>query len=217
MGSYPRPGISGASSAALRMMPTLYIAGESAGTKNRPREFSMPISAAATATRVRNGRRMRVRSTVSSSLPGTSAYEPASRRTSGSVKSMPARTSAPVTVTSAFRSWLASRHAAVRPSCVSRRMKAGTKAALIAPSANRSRSRLGIFVATLKASIALPAPNSAASTWSRSRPSRRLVSVAAPTTPAERASRPDADPPAGGDGGAEAELGSEEFMWRSGR
>ena len=96
--------MSGTSSAPLRMMPTLYMAGESAGTKNRLSEFNMPISAAATATSVRNGRRMRVRSTVSSSLPGTSAYVPASSRTSGSAKSIPARTSAPVTVTSAFRS-----------------------------------------------------------------------------------------------------------------
>ena len=96
--------MSGTSSAPLRMMPTLYIAGESAGTKNRLSEFSMPISAAATDTRVRNGRRMRVRSTVSSSLPATFAYEPASSPTSGSANSMPASTSAPVAVTSAFRS-----------------------------------------------------------------------------------------------------------------
>ena len=62
--------MSGTSSAPLMMMPTLYIAGERAGVKNRLREFSIPISAAATATRDRKGRRMRVRSTVSSSLPG---------------------------------------------------------------------------------------------------------------------------------------------------
>ena len=55
------------------MMPTLYMAGESAGTKNRFNEFSMPIIVAATATSVRKGRRMRVSSTVSSSLPGTAA------------------------------------------------------------------------------------------------------------------------------------------------
>ena len=39
------------------------------------------------------------------------------------------------------------------------RMNTGTKAALIAPSANRSRTRFGIRNATLKASMALPAPN----------------------------------------------------------
>ena len=38
-------------------------------------------------------------------------------------------------------------------------MNVGTNAALIAPSANRSRTRFGILNATLKASIALPAPN----------------------------------------------------------
>ena len=42
--------------------------------------------------------------------------------------------------------------------------------------------------ATLKASIALPAPNIDASTWSRTRPSTRLVIVAAPAEAAERAS-----------------------------
>ena len=38
-------------------------------------------------------------------------------------------------------------------------MKVGTNAALIAPSAKRSRIRLGMRAATLKASIASVAPN----------------------------------------------------------
>src|SRR5882672_175340 len=58
----------------------------------------------------------------------------------------------------------------------------------MAPSANRSRRRLGIRNATLNASIALPAPKSEASNWSRATPRMRLVIVAPPTEAAERAS-----------------------------
>src|SRR5882672_3488308 len=67
-------------------------------------------------------------------------------------------------------------------------MNTGTNAALMAPSANRSRTRLGIRNATLNASIALPAPNMDASTWSRTSPRMRLAIVAAPADAAERAS-----------------------------
>ena len=67
-------------------------------------------------------------------------------------------------------------------------MNTGTNAALMAPSANRSRTRLGIRKATLNASIALPAPNIDASTWSRTSPKMRLVIVATPADAAERAS-----------------------------
>src|SRR5262249_28936056 len=64
------------------------------------------------------------------------------------------------------------------------RVKVGTNAALIAPSAKRSRIRLGMRNATRKASISSPAPKSPASTVSRTRPRMRLVSVAAPPRPA---------------------------------
>ena len=56
----------------------------------------------------------------------------------------------------------------------------GTNAALIAPSANRSRSRLGMRNATLYASMAAPAPKKAATTCSRTTPRMRLVRVARP-------------------------------------
>src|SRR5262249_23705910 len=79
--------------------------------------------------------------------------------------------------------------AAVRSPDASCRMKTGTNAALMAPSANRSRTRFGIRKATLNASMALPAPNIDASTWSRTRPRMRLVIVAAPADAAERGSR----------------------------
>ena len=48
----------------------------------------MPMQAAATATRMRNGAMTRVSCTVSSNLPGTAAKSPASSRTSGWAKTM---------------------------------------------------------------------------------------------------------------------------------
>src|SRR5688572_10372618 len=58
----------------------------------------------------------------------------------------------------------------------------------MAPSAKRSRTRLGIRKATLYASIAAVAPKKCARTCSRTRPRIRLVMVAAPAEAAERAS-----------------------------
>jgi hypothetical protein len=69
-----------------------------------------------------------------------------------------------VTTSSAFNTLLPSRQAACLPSTVSTRVKVGTNAALIDPSANRSRTRFGIRNATMNASISLLAPNRAAST-----------------------------------------------------
>src|SRR4029079_2168501 len=100
-----------------------------------------------------------------------------------------ATTSMPVTTSSALITLLPSPHADVRSPDASCRMKTGTNAALIAPSANKSRTRFGIRKATLKASMAFPAPNIDASTWSRTRPRMRLVIVAAAGEPAERAIR----------------------------
>ena len=51
-------------------------------------------------------------------------------------------------------------------------------AAESAPSANRSRSRLGTRNATLNASVAIPAPKNAAITCSRASPSTRDAMVA---------------------------------------
>src|SRR5580704_5876610 len=58
-----------------------------------------------------------------------------------------------------------------------------------APSANRSRVRLGMRNPRLKASLIRPAPNRRAITVSRSSPVTRLISTASETTPAERTSR----------------------------
>ena len=54
-----------------------------------------------------------------------------------------------VTTSSALINWLPTCQASTFPLSVSCRMKVGTKAALIAPSANSSRIRFGIRYATL--------------------------------------------------------------------
>ena len=69
----PTAGMTGTRRTAQAIVATLNIAGDSAGTKNLCSEFNIPMNAAAIATQVRNGSMMRVRKTVSSSLPGTSA------------------------------------------------------------------------------------------------------------------------------------------------
>ena len=124
----------------------------------------MPIAAAAIATIVRKGSRMRVSCAVSSSFPGTRAKSPAYSATSGRAKTMPSTTSAPVVIARPFTTLLPRRHAPAFPLSESSRVKVGTNAALIAPSANRSRTRFGTRNATTKASMSLPAPKNAAST-----------------------------------------------------
>ena len=78
----------------------------------------------------------------------------------------------------------ASRHAARSPSTAVVLLKVVTKAVDNAPSANRSRNRLGMRKAMVNASMTRPPPNSAAKICSRARPSTRLHSTASPTTPA---------------------------------
>ena len=191
IGSRPTLGISGLSATAARIVATLNIAGESDGTKNRRSEFSMPIIAAATASVVRNGSMIRVRSVVSSSLPGTAAKFGTNQAVICGAITTPMMTSTIVTRTSAFITRLPTRKAASLPCVVSVRVKVGTKAAVIAPSAKRSRNRLGMRNATLNASICMLAlaPNMAASTVSRTTPRTRLAAVAAPIRPADFASR----------------------------
>jgi hypothetical protein len=71
IGATPSLAASGTSRSAHTIVPTLNIAGDSAGTKKRCRAFNIPISTAATVTIVRNGNMIRVNRIVSSSLPGT--------------------------------------------------------------------------------------------------------------------------------------------------
>ena len=113
----------------------------------------------------------------------------ASAFTSHGVVSQPTTHRPSSTSSSVDISWRPSFHASSSPRVWWTAVKVGTNAEDIAPSANRSRSRLGMRNATLKASVAKPAPNSTAITCSRASPSTRDSRVAAPTVPAWRATR----------------------------
>ena len=80
--------------------------------------------------------------------------------------------------------------AASWPSAASRPLKAGTKAALNAPSPNRRRNRLGSLVATKNASATGPAPNRAARMTSRRKPRTRLAMVQPPMVRMPRSMAP---------------------------
>ncbi len=78
----------------------------------------------------------------------------------------------------------ARRQAASSPPRAMVLLKVVTNAVDSAPSANKSRSRLGMRNATVKASSARPPPNRAANINSRARPSTRLHITAKPMMPA---------------------------------
>ena len=65
-------------------------------------------------------------------------------------------------------------------------MKVGTNADDSAPSANKSRVRLGMRKPNIKASYAWPAPNIRAMMPSRTKPLMRLMKTASDATPALR-------------------------------
>src|SRR5262245_35598613 len=139
--------------------------------------------------KVRNGIMIRDSQTVSAICPGIATYSLVTKRpTSGSAKMMPITTRTPVISSSALVALTPRRIADGLPSVVRRRVKVGTNAALITPSANRSRSRFGTRKAIRYASMSLLAPNKPASTCSRTTPKSRLASVAALPEAAERAS-----------------------------
>ena len=72
------------------------------------------------------------------------------------------------------------------------RARAGTSAAEKAPSARRRRRVLGTWNMTVKTSTVPPAPNTAASTAARTKPSARLAAVQAMSTAAVRSVPPEA-------------------------
>jgi len=189
IGGWPVARQSGIRPTPNATMPTFMSAGAIAGTANRPRAFSMPIAAAASATSGSIGSITRVSSTVSSILPGTEANPAANARTSHGAASQPIAHSANSTEPSVIMSWRPNAQASSSPRRCSISVNVGTNAEDIAPSANRSRSRFGIRNATLNASVANPAPNRIAIACSRTRPMTRESSVAAPTVPALRATR----------------------------
>ena len=97
---------------------------------------------------------------------------------------MPTTHSTPSTEAVIVATLFASRHASSSLPRAMVLLKVVTKAVDNAPSAKRSRSKLGMRNAAVKASIAMPPPNSAAKICSRTRPSSRLHMTARPMMPA---------------------------------
>ena len=146
--------------------------------------LSMPMTSAASETSRMNGNMMRVSVTVSAALAGLKPG--ASVATSCGENTMPSTHIAPRTTAAMVAILLASRQAAASLLRAAVLLKVATKAVDSAPSANRSRSRLGMRNAAVNASMAPPPPNSAAQTCSRMSPSTRLHMTARPMTPAAR-------------------------------
>src|SRR5882762_2285219 len=151
---------------------------------NTLRAFSMPSTSAASDTSRMNGYMTRVRVTVSAALPGSKPG--ASAATSQGAVMTPSTVMALRKTAVRVATLSASRQAAASFSSAAVRVNTVTNAVDSAPSANRSRSRLGMRKAMVNASMTRPPPNSAAKICSRARPSTRLQSTASPTTPAAR-------------------------------
>ena len=141
-----------------RIIDRLRKTGAIAGIKNSPSELRMPIEIAAHDTASRNGNMMRVMVTVTSNFSGFEVNSGARVLTSSGLAIIPTSVSMPTTTRMAQNVRLVSLKAFCCPSFSRIPLNVGTKAALIAPSANRSRNRFGIRKATLKASVQMPAP-----------------------------------------------------------
>ena len=96
---------------------------------------------------------------------------------------MPIKANTPVP-NSRVHNTASSRRNAVSLDFSNARVNWGTKAALMAPSAKRSRNKLGMRNAILNASATSEAPKRNAKTCSRTRPPMRLKKVATPMAPA---------------------------------
>jgi hypothetical protein len=157
-----------------------------AGIPNTLRLLSIPMATAARVTINRNGNMMRVIWTVSAVLPGMVSKPGAIHATTIGAATMPASVIMPTTISRALITRLASRQAAPAPWRVRVCENVVTNAADRAPSAKRSRSRLGMRKAVMNASSSRPAPKTIAKTCSRTRPRMRLPNTARLTTPAWR-------------------------------
>ena len=144
--------------------------------------LSMPITSAASDTSRMNGNMMRVSVAVSAALPGSNPG--ASVATNCGENTIPSRQMTLSTIVVSVATLLASRQAAASPPRAMVLLNVVTKAVDSAPSANRSRSRLGMRNAAVKASMAPPPPNNAAQICSRANPSSRLHITARPIIPA---------------------------------
>ena len=115
-----------------------------AGTPNTNLAFSIPITAAASDTNRMKGNRIRVSRTASSNFPGTWWKPKLVTSTMAGAKTIAATQMIPIRKIIALRIRLARSHAGRSPSFSQVAVNIVVKATDRAPSANRSRSRLGM-------------------------------------------------------------------------
>src|SRR5204863_3652617 len=140
---------------------------------------------AASDTSNMKGHMMRVSKMVSSVLSGDQ-FPHVKSSTSCGANTMPSSVTTLMKTAVRVATLFASRHADSSPSTVIFFENVVMNAVESAPSANKSRSRLGNRNAIRNASRFLPAPKRPANTISRIKPSIRLDRIAKPTIPAAR-------------------------------
>src|SRR5436190_1778539 len=173
MRSMPARANTGTSHHTAAIMATLRSTGVAAGTAKRFQVLRTPADSETSEMKPMYGNMTRVMTTASSKR---SRPEAMSHTTTGAATTptmhVTTRTENSTVATASTSCWVAS-----SPSAARVRASVGTKACENAPSANSRRSRLGMQKATLKASNIAPAPNTEATTTSRSRPVTRDASV----------------------------------------
>ena len=170
------------------MEPILKKLEARAGTVKRFVAFSIPITRAASETIRMKGYIILVSSIVRAAF---SAGKPGARKPMNSAaKITPSNETRLIKIVVSVAILEASFHAEFSPSVAIRWENTVTKAVERAPSAKRSRSRLGARKAVKKASMPRPAPKSPAKMSSRSSPRTRLSMTAPATTPAARVFKP---------------------------
>ena len=175
-----------ASSEMARIIPTFWTAGPSALAKNRPCAFSAPAASAASPTKTTYGNITRVRSTASPPRAGSSAMPGAIAVTSHGAVAMPSSAVTPRATSASAKTARSIRRTSGRDCVTKYSEKTGIIAVDKAPSARRRRRMFGIRNATKNASVTGPAPNTSATTMSRTKPTTRLTSVALPMDPSAR-------------------------------
>src|SRR5207244_11055330 len=132
-----------------------------------------------------NGHMIRVSKIVSAVLSGDQAPHVKSSTSCGA-NTIPSNVTALMKTAVSVATLFARRHADWSPSTAIFFENVVMNAVESAPSANKSRNRLGKRNAIKNASRFFPAPNKPANTVSRIRPSTRLERTAMPTTPVAR-------------------------------
>ena len=176
----------GANTRTQTITPTENSSGASAGTTNALRACRPPMSTAAAPASAAYGTMTRKSPTALAIFAGSG--KATRMRVIGAAASTATPISGTVTASCSPNAACANSPWARGSRC---RASAGTSAAENAPSANRRRRVLGTWNMTVNTSTVPPAPNTAASTAARTKPSARLAAVQTMSSAAVRSVLPD--------------------------